>query len=131
MDVKKLLSKHQIKPIFSKDQFFLIDTNVAKTMIDLAQITKNDRVLEVGAGLGFLTRQLASRAKEVITIEVDKRFAPILKDLPSNVKVVYSDAYRLLNSKSLRAKIKPLTKTVSSTPYSQAQNMLHNYTNVT
>jgi len=128
-NIKSLLKKYQIKPSLSKDQFFLIDTKVIKKIVDVAQITKKDRVLEVGAGLGFLTHELALRAKEVITIEIDKRFEPILKNLPDNVKVIYGDAYRLLNSKSFRAETKPPTKTVSSIPYSQAQNMLHNYTN--
>jgi len=79
--------------------------------------------------LGFLTHELALRAKEVITIEIDRQFETILKNLPNNVKVIYGDAYHLLNSKSFRAETKPPTKTVSSIPYSQAQNMLHNYTN--
>ena len=131
MNIKKLLNKYQIKPNLSKDQFFLTNTDVIKKMVDVAQITKKDRVLEIGTGLGFLTRELASRAKEVITIEIDKHFKSILKNLPNNVKIIYGDAYRLLNSKSFRAEIKPPTKTVSSIPYSQAQNMLHNYTNAT
>lgn len=131
MDIKKLLDKYQIKPTSSKDQFFLTDTDVIKWMVDTAQITKEDRILEVGTGLGLLTRELADKAKEVITIEIDKRFEPILRDLPSNVKVIYGDAYRLLNNKNFRAEVKPPTKTVSSIPYSQAQNMLHNYTNAT
>jgi len=131
MDIKKLLGKYQIKPNLSKDQFFLIDIDVIKKMADIAQITKEDRVLEIGTGLGFLTRELATRAKEVITIEIDERFEPILKNLPNNTKTIYGDAYRLLNNKNFRAEVKPPTKTVSSIPYSQAQNMLHNYTNAT
>jgi len=128
-NTESLLKKYQIKPNLSKDQFFLVNAEVIKELADIAQITKEDRVLEIGAGLGFLTRELASRAKEVITIEIDKKFAPILKDLPDNVRVIYDDAYRLLNNKNLRAEIKPPTKIVANIPYSQAQNMLHNYTN--
>jgi len=128
-NTEDLLRKYQIKPNLSKDQFFLIDTKVIKKIVDIAQITKKDKVLEIGAGLGFLTHELALRAKEVITIEIDRQFETILKNLPSNVKVTYGDAYHLLNSKSFRAETKPPTKTVSSIPYSQAQNMLHNYTN--
>ena len=128
-NTERLLKKYQIKPILPKDQFFLIDIKVIKKLVDVAQITKKDRVLEIGAGLGFLTRELASRAKEVIAIEIDKRFEPVLKGLPNNVKVIYDDAYRLLNNKNLRAGIKPPTKVVANIPYSRAQNMLHNYTN--
>lgn len=85
--------------------------------------------MEVGAGLGIVTRELAKRAKEVIAIEIDEQFKLILDELPNNVEVVYGDAYRLLNDNAFRSKTKPPTKTVSSIPYSRAQNMLHNYTN--
>lgn len=128
-DVKEILKRNNIVTDPKKDQFFLADEYVIKRMIDIAQITKEDRVLEVGAGLGFLTRKLASCAKEVIAIEIDKRFEPILKGLPRNVEVIYGDAYKLLNDKDFLRKTKPPTKTVSNIPYSQAQNILHNYTN--
>lgn len=129
MDIQKELTKLGIDPDASKDQFFLTDESIARKLVDVAQINKNDRVLEVGAGLGIITRQLAAKAKEVLAIEIDEQFRPVLRALPSNVEVVYSDAYRLLNDDSFRAKTKPPTKTVSSIPYSRAQNMLHNYTN--
>ncbi len=128
-NIKELLDKNGIKPNLKRDQFFLVDEHVIKKMMHIAGITKEDRVLEIGAGLGFLTRELASKAKEVTAIEIDKCFEPILRNLPRNVEVIYGDAYRLLNDKSFLARLKPPTKTVSSIPYSQAQNMLHNYTN--
>ncbi len=129
MDVQKELAKLGIDPDVSKDQFFLADERVARKLVDVAQIRREDRVLEVGAGLGIITRELAARAKKVIAIEIDEQFKPVLSALPSNVEVIYGDAYRLLNDDSFRAKTKPPTKTVSGIPYSRAQNMLHNYTN--
>ncbi len=128
---EKFLGKSGIVPDTKKDQYFLIDSNVIKKVADIANITKEDRVLEIGPGLGFLTRELASRAKGVVAIEIDKRFEPILKSLPKNVEVIYGDAYRLLNDRGFLRSVKPPTKTVSNIPYSQAQNMLHNYTNYT
>jgi len=116
-------------PSIDKDQFFLIDKLVIDKFIKFANIVKNDRVLEVGPGLGFLTKALAEKAEEVIAIEIDTRFKPYLDKLPKNVKVIYGDAYKLLNNKQFFKKIKPPTKTVSNIPYSQAQNMLHNCTN--
>ena len=130
-DIKEILSKNNIVPSINKDQFFLVRHQVAKKMADAAKITKKDRVLEVGPGLGLITRELASRAKEVIAIEIDEQFKPVLKNLPKNVEVIYGNAYQLLNDKNFLADTKPPTKTVSSIPYSQAQNMLHNYTNHT
>lgn len=113
----------------SEDQCFVINPKVLDRIIEVAQVTKEDRVLEVGTGLGFLTRKLASVAREVITIEQDLRFKKYLFDLPTNVEVIYGDAYRLINNREFQKKTKPPTKVVSNIPYSQAQSMLHNYTN--
>jgi 16S rRNA (adenine1518-N6/adenine1519-N6)-dimethyltransferase len=114
----------------AKDQFFCIDEQVLDKMVECAHLTADDRVLEVGPGLGFLTRKITPLVKEVLAIEIDERFKPILDQLPSNVETVYGDAYRLLNDDIFQSShLPPFTKTVSSIPYSQAQNMLHNYTN--
>lgn len=129
MNVQRELVRLGIKPKVSLDQFFLTDEKIAEKLVEVAKVTKNDRVLEVGPGLGVITRRLAFKAREVVAIEIDRRFKPVLNRLPRNVKVVYGDAYRLLNDKGFQNKIKPISKTVSNIPYSQAQNMLHNYTN--
>lgn len=110
-----------------KDQFFLIDSSVIIAMIDTAGITHKDRVLEVGTGLGFVTEKLSKIAKEVVSIEIDEKFKPYLDALPQNVEITFGNAYTLLNNQVFRNSIMPLTKSVSSIPYSQAQNMLHNY----
>lgn len=115
--------------IIEKDQYFLINKAVIDNLIKIADINKEDRVLEIGSGLGFLTVALAKKAKEVIAIEIDERFKPYLNKLPKNVELIYGDAYRLLNDKQFLKKTKPPTKMVANIPYSQAQNMLHNYTN--
>ncbi len=113
----------------AKDQFFLIDPNVIAKLIASAHITSQDRILEVGPGLGFITAELAKQAGEVVAIEIDERFKPFLNTLPSKVEILYGNAYQMINNRSFREKTKPFTKMVSSIPYSQAQNMLHNYTN--
>lgn len=111
------------------DQYFIINPEVFSKIIDIAQINKNDIVLEVGPGLGFLTRELAKIANEVLAIEIDQKFKPYLSDLPSNTNLIFDDAYKLLNNKQFTSGIKRPTKVVSNIPYSRAQNMLHNYTN--
>lgn len=126
VQVKEFLAHHPAKT--HQDQFFLVDHSVIETLVAVAKVNKNDRVLEVGPGLGFLTRDLASEADEVVAIEIDKTFKPYLDKLPKKVEVIYGDAYRLLNSRKFRQKLKPPTKVVSSIPYRRAQNMLHNYT---
>ncbi len=129
MDVQEELKSLGIKPSVGKDQFFLKDKSYVKKAIEIAGITKNDRVLEVGPGMGILTEELVKTAKEVLAIEIDEQFRPVLDKIGENVEVVYGNAYRLLNDKSFLRKTKAPTKTISSIPYSQAQNMLHNYTN--
>jgi 16S rRNA A1518/A1519 N6-dimethyltransferase RsmA/KsgA/DIM1 with predicted DNA glycosylase/AP lyase activity len=113
----------------TKDQFFCVDEDVLDKLIECANLSADDRVLEVGSGLGFLTQKIAASAKEVITIEIDERFKPFLRQLPGNVEIIYGDAYRLLNDDIFQSVHRSPTKTISSIPYSQAQNMLHNYTN--
>lgn len=113
----------------AKDQFFLIDPKVISKLIASAHVTSDDRVLEIGPGLGFITAELSKLAKEVVAIEIDERFRPFLNTLPTNVEIQYGNAYQLINNKQFREKTKPFTKVVSGIPYSQAQNMLHNYTN--
>lgn len=112
-----------------RDQFFLIDPKVTQQLINAAHITREDRVLEVGPGSGFLTKELARCAKEVLAIEIDEQFKTSMETLPENVEVIYGNAYTLLNDKKFLRAHRPPTKTVSCIPYSQAQNMLHNYTN--
>lgn len=125
--VKEFLAEN--KAVIEKDQFFCIDETVFNKMIEVAQLSREDRVLEVGPGLGFLTRKLASKVKGIITIEIDEKFKPYLNRLPGNVEVIYGNAYKLLNDKIFLGHHQPPTKTVSNIPFSQAQNMLHNYTN--
>jgi len=113
----------------ARDQFFLIDPIIIEKLVESASITQRDRVLEIGPGLGFITEVLAKKAQEVFAIEIDERFKPVLDTLPKNVEIQYGNAYQLINNWQFREKTRPCTKTVSSIPYSQAQNMLHNYTN--
>src|SRR5213594_4804481 len=76
-------------------QHFLVDTRVAARQVAHAQIRRSDVVLEIGPGLGILTRLLAERAKRVVTIEADRRFAEYLdRNLP-DVEVIAGDALKV------------------------------------
>ena len=59
-------------------QHFLIQKNIVKKIADVAEISKNDTVLEVGPGKGILTEELLNRAKKVIAVEKDKRLCEFL-----------------------------------------------------
>ena len=75
-------------------QNFLIDTHVLDKIIQSANITKDDMVLEIGPGIGTMTQYLAQAAGKVIAVEIDKNLIPILEDTLSgydNVRVINED----------------------------------------
>lgn len=79
-------------------QNFLIDTHVLDRIIDAAEITKEDCVLEIGPGIGTMTQYLAERAREVIAVEIDQNLIPILNDTLSayhNVTVINDDVLKV------------------------------------
>ena len=128
MNVKKTLSKFNIVPDPLKDQFFLLDEKVIGKMIDLAELGKDDVVLEVGVGIGNLTKELAKRAGKVIAFEIDPRFKPLLSGLPSNVELRFEDAWDFVQLHGKFRKRKVYNKVVSSLPYSFCEPFLHNLT---
>ncbi|WP_233095979.1 16S rRNA (adenine(1518)-N(6)/adenine(1519)-N(6))-dimethyltransferase RsmA [Alicyclobacillus sp. SO9] len=92
--LKELLTTHGFQLKKSLGQNFLIDTNVLNRILDAAEITQNDGVLEVGPGAGVVTRELAETAKQVVAVEKDTALEPVLKDSLSqfdNVQVIFSD----------------------------------------
>lgn len=99
MDVdqlKSLLRRYNLKPNFSYGQNFLIDDLVLQDIVDAAQVTSADAVLEIGPGIGNLTKLLCERAGFVLSIEKDPKFFPILhaikKDYPKNFRFEIADA---------------------------------------
>ena len=78
-------------------QNFLIDTHVLDKIIDSAEITKDDFVLEIGPGIGTMTQYLAYSAREVVAVEIDKALIPILEDTLKdydNVTVINNDVLK-------------------------------------
>ncbi|MFC1667243.1 16S rRNA (adenine(1518)-N(6)/adenine(1519)-N(6))-dimethyltransferase RsmA [Candidatus Omnitrophota bacterium] len=72
-EVKTILRKYDIRPNKRLGQNFLIDQNIQKKIIDALELQGSDTVLEIGPGLGALTKELCKRAKKVIAIEKDRR----------------------------------------------------------
>ncbi|MDP3043248.1 MAG: 16S rRNA (adenine(1518)-N(6)/adenine(1519)-N(6))-dimethyltransferase RsmA [bacterium] len=103
-ETKELCDLYHIKPNRSKGQNFLINEEFYNKIIGAADLNKEDVVLEIGPGLGFLTVELAKRVKKVIAVEIDKRLAEILEARLmaqgiKNVEVVNMDILQL-NPKS-------------------------------
>jgi 16S rRNA (adenine1518-N6/adenine1519-N6)-dimethyltransferase len=89
---------------------------MVKKLIDSAELTKDDTVLEIGPGLGALTPDLCAQAKRVLAVELDRNFLPILKNLSGvnkNLEVINSDIFKV-NFKEIGLNN---FKIVSSLPY--------------
>jgi len=89
---RRVLERLGIRPRKRLGQHFLVDRRVAERHVEHAEIRPSDTVLEIGPGLGILTRLLVERARRVIAIEADRRFAAFLRDALPMVEVVEGDA---------------------------------------
>ncbi len=96
-EIKALMAANGVRFSKSLGQNFLVASWVPEKIADAAELSENDGVLEIGPGVGVLTRELSERAAEVLSIELDESLAPILRvtlmDRP-NCHVVYGDALK-------------------------------------
>jgi 16S rRNA (adenine1518-N6/adenine1519-N6)-dimethyltransferase len=93
-----LLRQHGILPKKSLGQNFLFDKNIISQIIGLAGITAQTTVLEIGAGPGNLTRNLANCSRRVVAVELDGRFLPLLEQAGAshpNLEVVHANILKL------------------------------------
>ena len=93
--VRDLLAAHDRRPSRALGQHFLADPNLARKIVRLADVDANDRVLEIGPGIGSLTVALAETGAEVVALELDRYLLPVLDDVlgdAPNVDVTQGDA---------------------------------------
>jgi len=98
MSARRLLARYGLQPKKSLGQNFLTDESALGKIAAAAQLTPDDVVLEVGPGLGHLTRLLAQQAGRVIAVELDGRLIPILRERLvncGNVELVEGDILKL------------------------------------
>ena len=79
-------------------QNFLVDENVVDSIVDSAEVTKEDLVIEIGPGLGTLTKRLLDRAGKVICIELDHKMINILENrfkLYDNIEIINEDVLKI------------------------------------
>ena len=93
-DVRAILARLGVRPSRSRGQHLLIDPRVAVRQLSYADLRASDVVLEIGPGLGVLTRALVERAKRVIAIESDGRFAAHLRRAVPEAEIIHADALR-------------------------------------
>ena len=94
VNLKEVLIKHgfSFKKCFGQN--FISDVNLLKSIVELSDIDSNSTVVEIGAGGGTLTREIAAIAKNVISFEIDYKLKPVLKDMTdefNNIEYIFGD----------------------------------------
>ena len=108
-----LLEKLKIRPNKKLGQNFLISKELLNKMLSLADISKEDIILEIGAGLGFLTKSLAEQAKKVFAVEIETKFCEYLMKKLHSFKNIH-----IINNDILKMEVPKCTKVVSNIPFS-------------
>jgi 16S rRNA (adenine1518-N6/adenine1519-N6)-dimethyltransferase len=98
LSVRQLLDKHNLRPRKGLGQHFLADPNILRKIVEAAELSLDVVALEIGPGLGTLTRWLAESARYVVAVELDERMLSLLReelaDLP-NLELVQGDILEL------------------------------------
>lgn len=123
-ETKFIMKKYNIKANKSLGQNFLIDDNVVESIVDTGNISNEDLVIEIGPGLGTLTKPLLEKAGKVICIELDKRMVKILEDrfsLYNNFELIQKDVLKVdlkeLIEKNKKEEHLKKAKIVANLPY--------------
>lgn len=123
-ETKFIMDKYKITASKSLGQNFLVDSEVVYGIVDNAEVSKEDLVIEIGPGLGTLTSVLLEKAGKVICIELDPRMVNIITDrfsLYENFEVIHEDVLKvdlknLIQENMEKYKLKN-TKVVANLPY--------------
>lgn len=118
-ETKLLLRKHRIVPNKLLGQNFTVDPSIFQKLSEYASLTEFDVVLDVGAGLGFLTHFLAQRCRIVIAVEKDPRIAAILRKQLKALNNVTT-----LEGDILKISVPSFNKVVSIPPYYLSSHLL-------
>lgn len=123
-ETKFIMNKYNITASKSLGQNFLIDSEVVSGIVDNAEVSKEDFVIEIGPGLGTLTAVLLERAGKVTCIELDKRMVNIITDrfsLYNNFEVINEDVLKVDLDKLIAENLEKYhlkkAKVVANLPY--------------
>ena len=97
-ETRRLLRRFDLNARKRLGQHFLIDNEVLQQILSAAELATDDTIIEIGPGLGILTRELAQRAKRVIAVELDDKLADFLKqEMASfpNVQIISGDILKI------------------------------------
>ena len=102
-ETKSIMKKYGIRANKSLGQNFLISNEVVEKIINASDIKENDMVIEIGPGLGTLTKFLLQKAKKVLCVELDKKMIKILNDRFSDY-----NKFELINEDILKVNLKKI-----------------------
>jgi len=123
-DVRTLVTQLGFHPSRALGQNFLVDRNILDIFIDSAELTAEDRVLEIGPGLGVVTEAILSRAKSLVAVEKDRRLFAYLSEKQADCK-----SLNLIEGDVLKVGIPSLLadgvdKVISNLPYTPGSRIL-------
>jgi 16S rRNA (adenine1518-N6/adenine1519-N6)-dimethyltransferase len=116
---KHLLRLYGFFPKKRLGQHFVVNSDILQRLVSHASLTEDDVVLEVGAGLGFLTQLLSSKCKKVVAVEVDPKLVSFLRKQLYGLQNV-----DLIEGDILKVSLPPFNKVVSAPPYSISSPLL-------
>ncbi|HEY5657119.1 MAG TPA: 16S rRNA (adenine(1518)-N(6)/adenine(1519)-N(6))-dimethyltransferase RsmA [Myxococcota bacterium] len=125
-DVRSFLARHGLAAHRDRGQNFLVDPALAEQLVSLAGVAAGDSVIEIGTGLGILTRALAARAARVVTLEVDAGIVRALRAdalLPPGVELLHADAL-VFDLAALADGLPSPVRVVANLPYSISAPLL-------
>ena len=131
MNVRRLLEQWDLRPSKGLGQNFLVDRTVLGRVVAAAELTPGDVVLEIGAGLGTLTRRLAQDAGHVVAVELDQRLMPVLQSVLADLDhvtlvqgdILALDPAALIGEVSIQHPATSIEYPVSSTRYKVVANL--------
>ncbi|WP_285289047.1 16S rRNA (adenine(1518)-N(6)/adenine(1519)-N(6))-dimethyltransferase RsmA [Apilactobacillus xinyiensis] len=117
-----ILNRYHLSAKKSLGQNFLTDLNILQKIVDAANVSDADNIIEIGPGIGGLTEQLAKRAKKVLAFEIDQNLLPVLDDTLAeynNVKVINQDILQANLPQTISSEFeeKGPVKVVANLPY--------------
>ncbi len=116
-ELRNVLYAHDMRPNKSFGQNFLVDRAVLQRIVEAAEITPDDTVLEVGAGTGVLTRELAKWARRVVAVELERNMLELLAETTADFSNVELVARNLLYLDPVQVFGQEPYKLVANLPY--------------
>src|SRR3989344_3840924 len=120
-EFQRQLVLHSFRPDKRMGQNFLVEPEAVEVLVEAAQLSQNDSVLEIGAGMGFVTREIAKHVQRVVSYELDDTLFTLLQQTypPSDYPSI---SFRHENA--FEAKWPAFDKIVSAPPYHHSSNLI-------